>query len=79
MPADSRTPQATLRGSPGSSRRELMVGGCALVLACLPRDAAARKIAPRHRCSHTLCRHHRPVDQGICVLALDASAILSDG
>jgi len=68
------------------SRREVILQGCAaVVMATLaarstPAQAGGtRSWAPRIRCPHVGCRHHRPVGGGTCGFVLrGAQAVLPD-
>ncbi len=63
------------------NRRAFIGAGCAaLLLASLPAEAARDpRPAPRLRCPHAGCRHHRPARGGTCAFALrGGAAVLPD-
>lgn len=63
-----------------TTRRQVLTHGCAaLLLASLPATAHAAlgpEWAPRLRCPHAGCRHHRPVGGGTCGFALRGAPVL---
>lgn len=61
------------------TRRGLLSGGCAALVACLlgaPVEAEARA-APRVACPHVYCRHNRrdPALGPVCGLSLDRPVV----